>query len=566
MTTIYRKNSLHLLFFLLSVVNAWEIPSFLLENVQQHDELSSSERQLANATQVHLPLFNDQGFLDPPIFTDQGTATPTESPAPSPSPSDGPTITPTITGNPTSKPTASPTESPAPSPSPSETPSSAPSGKPSIPPSENPTVSNPPSMMPSVAPSDGPTTLPSISPTMSPTISSPPSLSPSQSPSDEPTMIPSVLPSSSPTLIDEVSADFTVQLAIESGNLSDSQIGALKKATVGFLSNDISLIDGNLKEIVVQFIGQVVIDASNMNSTTSKNATRLLFDNLSLQQNLVVDFSVSALYSGSDNLFNLKSSLNPYFQDPNSRWFKWLSTADTVFTPLSPQSLPNGDKASVESAPNAKADSGVPGGTIAVVTILALASLAVGIAASIYAIRQYRRNTYGQELISPRQSSEGFGSYAEDNIEIEQQGHRAIVSKSNSSLRSQLNGDADNASVQSWMKPPTTPNSLEMGKAIPIAEILKKNPRAVENKEEQEDSWNHIQPNKSENRLDPPTANSIVNAPINKTNDRKFQDPRQIGSLLDTNVSESKRIKMIVNLVYWRWQTSNHCALLNRHF
>ena len=547
MIHICRHNILFALCALLSCAKAWEIPSFLLDSLPQLEQSTADVdvRQLQNST-ANETVYNDQGYLDEPVLGDQGTAAPTESPAPSPSPSDTPTIAPTITGNPTSKPTASPTESPAPSPSPSDAPTSLPSGAPSIPPSESPTISNPPSMMPTVAPSDGPTTFPSISPSNSPTISSPPSLSPSQAPSDAPTSIPSVLPSSAPTLVDEVTADFKVYLSIETGKLNTTQIQALEEATTGFVSKDVTLSDGKLSQVVVQFVGQVVIDASTVNSTASNNTARKLFDNLSLQQKLVVDFSVFALYSGPEYLFDLNAALDPLFQDPASRWFKWLSTADTVFAPLSPEPTTPAQDASIQSVSNSSGSTGVPGGTIAIVTILALASLAVGIAASIYSIRQYRRNLYGQELSSPRESLGGFGSYSQDEgVEVQQEAFHQEVPvapfpKTKNPLLSRSASADETTSAQSWMKPPNSPNSLEMGKAIPIQEIMNKHPKLLDGNKK-DDAWNHIQLNKSESRIDPPTANSVINVPIAKKAEPKFQDPRLIGSLLDTNVCTSCR-------------------------
>jgi hypothetical protein len=335
-------------------------------------------------------------------------------------------------------------------------------------------------------------------------------------------------------------ADFTVYLSIETGDLDDAQIKALLNATSGFVSKDVTLEDGKLSKVVVEFVGQLSIDATNTNKTASSNVTRALFENLSLQQRLVVDFSIYALYSGPESLFDLYTVLDPLFQDPTSRWYKWLSTADSVFAPLSPEPSTTAQDASIQSASNSSGSAGVPGGTIAVVTLLAIASLAVGIAASIYSIRQYRRNLYGQELTSPRESCEGFGSYSQDEgVEVRHEYQQDIpvapVPKTKNPLLSRSASADDNTSAQSWMKPPNSPNSLEMGKTIPIQEIMKKHPKALDDKKKG-DAWNHIQLNKSESRIDPPTANSIINVPTAKKTESKFQDPRQIGSLLDTNV------------------------------
>jgi hypothetical protein len=293
---------------------------------------------------------------------------------------------------------------------------------------------------------------------------------------------------------------------------------------------------------VIEFVGQLAIDATKGNQTASvSNVTRSLFDSVSLQQRLVVDFTIYALYSGSEPLFNLYAALDPHFQDPTSRWYKWLSTADTVFVPLSPEPVAPSQDASIQSVSNSSGSTGIPGGTIAVVTILAVASLAVGIAASIYSIRQYHRNLYGQELASPRENSEGFGSYSQDEgvevqHEYQQQDIPAVpVMKAKNPLLSRSISEYDNTSAQSRMVSPNSPNSLEMGKAVPIQEIMKKHPKMIDDKKN-DDKWNHIQLKKSEIRLDPPTANSIINVPVTKKTEPKYQDPRHIGSLLDTNV------------------------------
>jgi hypothetical protein len=335
-------------------------------------------------------------------------------------------------------------------------------------------------------------------------------------------------------------ADFSVQLAIESGELNDEQVGALEEATVGFLQNDVALENGKLHDIAVHVIGQLVIDVSNTNSTSSSNLTRSLFDSLSLEQKLLVDFSVSAMYSGSDDSFDLETELDSYFQDPKSRWLKWLSTADVVFESLSPEPLPEGETDSIVSETDTSNGSGVSGGTVAIVSLLAVAALAVGIAASVFSIRHFRRNAYGQELSSPRLSSEGLGSFiANENVEYH---HQQIPFGAKSDLMlKQSNSEDDNAAAVSWRKPPATPNSLELGASIPIDQIMQKNPRSY--KEKDDDIWNHIQPSKSESRIDPPTANSVINVPSREKHDQKLHDPRQMTSLFDTNVRNDKDVQ-----------------------
>jgi hypothetical protein len=83
-----------------SYVNAWEVPSFLLDSFRQLDQAIVNVH--TGNTTMNETLFNGQVLRDDnatrsEIFGDQGTAVPTESPAPSPSPSSGPTLNPTIT-------------------------------------------------------------------------------------------------------------------------------------------------------------------------------------------------------------------------------------------------------------------------------------------------------------------------------------------------------------------------------------------------------------------------------------------------------------------------------------
>ena len=373
--------------------------------------------------------------------------------------------------------------------------------------------------------------MPSISPTLSPTISSPPSLAPSQEPSGQPTSSPSQFPSFSPTHVTEVTSDFSVKLNIESGDMDADQIGAFQNATVGFLENDVTIDDGMLHNIAVQVIGQLAVDISNENSTSS-NSTRQLFDNLSLEQQLLVQFSVSAVYSGSDNFFDLLSELDPYFQNPQSKWYKWLSAADDIFISLAPESTPDGEPGSIESESNPSSNGGVSSGIVAVVTIVAIAALSVGIAASVFSIRQYRMNTYGLELNSPRMNGEGLGSFiANQNDEY----YAGQSGTSDNLIAKSVSGD-DIAKASSWMKPPTTPNSLEMGASIPIDKIMEAKPRSFQN---EDDNWMHIQPSRSESRIDPPTANSEINVTHKKKQEPQRKDPRSMTSLFDSNVSDS---------------------------
>lgn len=350
-----------------------------------------------------------------------------------------------------------------------------------------------------------------------------------------------------------VSADFTVLLPIESGLLSDAQIAAMQNATAGFVDQDVAIASGILEDVTVGVMWQRVVDVSNVTTVvattnaTNNGTLRELSSGQSefaLKQALAIDFTVLTMYIGSDNDFDLYAALDAEFQDPASRWFVWLSAADVVFEPLAPEPTPEEKAASAaKSELDSQSGSGASNGTVALVSLLAVAALALGIAASVFSVRQYKRNGgYGQELGSPRLSatSSGLGSrIANENIEyhnkqLELDARTDKSKKTKGEVEKQVEEVEVDSATSSWMNPPTSPNSLENGSTVAFDQIMQNKPRFTE---PVEDRWSHIQPSNSGNHRatkDPPSAESEINF---STATQTHADPRNMSSLFDNNVS-----------------------------
>lgn len=350
-------------------------------------------------------------------------------------------------------------------------------------------------------------------------------------------------PSSAPTLMRMVTANFTVLFPFESGLLDDVQLAALQNATAGFLDDDFNLSHGSLDDATVQVSSQTVVDVSN--TTKTANATgvgRTLVaspSGLSLSQALVVNFTVTATYIGSDTDFQLHEAVDPSFQDPKSRWLAWLAAADPVFSSLGPEPASGGQgrPAAVQSDLGRKKGGSPTNGTVAIVVVAAVAALALGIAASVFSIRHYKRGGYGNELSSPRltMSSSGLGSrIANENSEYHAQ-ELEIESKADIDANEDANEDEALSTASSWMQPPPSPNSLENGSAVAFDQIMQNNPRR--RTEPEEDRWGHIQPSNSRATVDPPSAESEINfAAERPAAYQQEKDPRATTSLFDTNV------------------------------
>jgi hypothetical protein len=160
------------------------------------------------------------------------------------------------------------------------------------------------------------------------------------------------------------------------------------------------------------------------------------------------------------------------------------------------------------------------------------------VAAAVFSIRHYRRNSFGQELSSPRlnASSSGLGSrIANENLEYEynSQHERDGVPMKESISEDETGVEVDSA-TSSWMHPPKSPNSLENGNAVVALDKIMQSQRT--DHQPVNDRWSRINQsnsNTSRTSRDPPTERTEVNFPTQSL----LTDPRKMTSLFDNNVS-----------------------------
>lgn len=418
-----------------------------------------------------------------------------------------------------------------------------------------------PSGLPSVSPSAVPSARPSVSPSASPTIS--------------------MQPSSAPSLERVVSAKFFVQLPIETGPLNTTQIQDLQNATSSYVEDDVPVSRGRVMQVFVKITDQSVVHVSNTTTATTaavaNTTTRRLaiWSELNLAQALQLNLTISGLYFGSDKNFDLHKALAAKFQQaPNSLWFARLAAADGVFASLAPAPAPTGANpngvAATSSAPDSS-NNGLSKSTVAVVSLLAVAALALGVGASVYSIRHYkRRSMYGQELSSPRLSitASSLGSrIANENLEYHTKQLALESTTPTLFARPKIEEEKEevqeeevkveeiravNSTESSWngQMLPLSPNSLEKGGIVPLDQIMQNKPRL---KEPPKPNWSHVPFSISNNNRakDPPSADSEINFPSQRrTDQQQHTDSRHISSLADNNVS-----------LKWFFF---FCALLNR--
>jgi hypothetical protein len=333
------------------------------------------------------------------------TQSPTESPAPSPSPSELPTIEPTVTAKPTNEPTSQPTESPAPSPSPSEIPTNLPSDLPSIVPTVQPSVSSAPSSLPSISPTEPPTTSPSKQPTQAPTVSSAPSAIPSSSPSGVPTASPTSLPSSSPThVVSFVVESFGLLLPRISG-LDDPQMSAIETTAATLLEEPSQVESGTLQDVAIRL--------TSFDSIELPREPNTITSVLDLNQALNLTLDITGNYYGTAKDLDFEKLVRRIFEEDADPWYKMLAAKDSVFSVLLSTSDTNGTLLQLDKENSASNDPlirygrRISNGGIAAVTLLALTALALGLIASAFAVRSYRKATHGVELTSPQSNESG---------------------------------------------------------------------------------------------------------------------------------------------------------------
>jgi hypothetical protein len=350
-----------------------------------------------------------------------------------------------------------------------------------------------------------------------------------------------------------VIAEFSVDLPVESGPLNETQVAAFQNATSSFVEEDVSFGNGRLDDAIVTVVSETMVELSNETTTANMTERRMTsWSELSLVQALRLNFTVTATYIGSDNNFDLAGALDPFFQQgPESLWFGRLAAADDIFASLAPEPASDdnnrGGVNSLSSETDTKNAGGISGGTVALVSVLAVAALGLSVAASVYSIRNYRRSAYGHELCSPRLSmtSSGLGSrIANENLEyhtrqLDMETRTDFVNRSRSDEEDEeKEEEAVDSPTSSWMgqNQPVSPNSLEKGGTVAFDQIMKNNPRIIE---PVRDSWSHIISNNTGNRAkDPPSAESEISFSNEPQEVYQQQaDPRAMSSLFDNNVS-----------------------------
>jgi hypothetical protein len=369
---------------------------------------------------VEEPATSERDLLE---FNANPTSSPTESPAPSPSPSSQPTFKPTITPNPTGTPTSSPTESPAPSPSPSSQPTTNPTKGPSASPSTFPTSTPYPTPVPSGMPSESPSQAPSPSPSEAPSISLEPSSVPTDTPSATPSMAPSssmmpsdlpsstpslsLMPSNMPTHLELLEASFVVKLGLTS-DLNDTQIVAFQQATADWIAMQASLSD-----VVVTITKQKLLTNNGrrlQTETAGADTNDTTSDKVVVVTGLQIDFDTAAQYTGPNKSFDFYGVLNPFIQGLDSSWLQIVAGSDSLFESIRPSFTPvplsqgvQDQGTVVNNAAKSNADSSGAGAVVVTFSII-VAGMAVlmGIAASVYSVRQHRVAVYGEELESPK--------------------------------------------------------------------------------------------------------------------------------------------------------------------
>lgn len=326
---------------------------------------------------------------------------------------------------------------------------------------------------------------------------------------------------------------------LESGLLTDEQVSAFQNATSGFLEKDADLNNGKLTDSYVQVTSQKVVDISNDASVMANKTNEV--STLTLQQALELTFTVSATYTGSVVNLNWKETLTKYFHDPESRWYRWLGAADSVFEPITPEPTPEEKAAAAADAASASQsdwtkEGGDRNGLVAVVSVLSVLALLLGVAASIYTIRKFKDTDFVQELGSQTFTSTSLGSrIANENMEY----HARQFEKPHSPDRNTRNRSSGerglevDSATSAWVREPKSPNSMEIGDVLALDQIVSRNssiPKTIE------DPWNQIQPNhsnESKTSKDPPTNRSEVDFPIQTTKEHS----RNMMSLFDNNVS-----------------------------
>ena len=266
------------------------------------------------------------------------------------------------------------------------------------------------------------------------------------------------------------------------------------------------------------------------------------FNELNLQQHLVLEMTASATYMGTDVGFNFVAILDRELRRENPAWLRLLAQDDAVFDSIVPEAIKTPPEASTTSKSEVQGDGSstrsVSHGGVAAATILSAFAMMVGVAAVVYSLKSHKEEVYGRELESTggssvlKSASTSSGSrIARENYAEEQKQYEI--------------NDYDDAMTWSAgsAASPASPNSLEQGKSVSINEIMKSKPKLTQQAilrtsasvDSQESGWNHIiaaaskGSNGSGRARDPPSSSNNVTATM--------PDARNMVSLFDNNVS-----------------------------
>jgi hypothetical protein len=246
-----------------------------------------------------------------------------------------------------------------------------------------------------------------------------------------------------------------------------------------------------------------------------------------VEQKLEVEFSVSAMYIGSDEDFDMHETFDSAFQDENQKWILFLALADPVFQTLFPDFDDLYNETGVASSILSENGSGMSSGTMALVSVIAVVAVTLGVVAAIYSVQVYKKSVYGEELNSPHLSNETF-EFDHQQIGARKPGRKSVLLPP-----SQSEMDVEETSWAGKGRP-MSPNSIENGGCMPFDQTIpsfdsSKNDKKARVSFDSNNPWNHIRLKTNEScAKDPPSSRSEAD----------FEnDPRNMESLFDNNVS-----------------------------
>jgi len=280
-----------------------------------------------------------------------------------------------------------------------------------------------------------------------------------------------------PTHIALLSGSFVVELPLEA-TLNATQTTAFEMATAAFIDG-LKVPTGDLEETVVEVKSQNVEEITNGGRKERRRRKLMNFSDLDIAQHLVVKLAVTSQYTGTDVDFDFEALLNQEFHNENPDWLVHLAKEDALFDSIVPDELmpkdPEPDKGSavLHEQNGGSGSGGVSGGGIAAAAILSVFAKAVGIAAAVYSVKYHKENVYGQELESASPRSSGISSKSSTGSRIAQENLQEYQRQYE---RSKKDDDAISWRADQSDATPLSPNSLELGKSVPMNQMLKKSP------------------------------------------------------------------------------------------